>query len=67
MCVFFIDTLKLFQKALIASTAKPLTKSGSDSNVERSKKTQKSPNKPIDRAKSRERAPRELPTQVTSS
>ncbi|CAK1580520.1 unnamed protein product [Parnassius mnemosyne] len=61
------DTMELFQKALIASTAKPLTKSGSDSNVERSKKTQKSPNKPIDRAKSRERTPRELPTQVTSS
>ncbi|CAH2048775.1 unnamed protein product, partial [Iphiclides podalirius] len=61
------DTMELFQKALIASTAKPVAKSGSDTAVERSKKTQKSPNKPIDRAKSRERAPRELPTQLMSS
>lgn len=46
-------TMELFQKALIASTDKPASKSGSDSTVERSKKVQKTPSKPIDRAKSR--------------
>ncbi|CAG9786895.1 unnamed protein product [Diatraea saccharalis] len=61
------DTMELFQKALIASTGKPVTKSMSDTTVERAKKPQKSPTKPIDRAKSRERTPRELPTQMMSS
>ncbi|CAH2980700.1 unnamed protein product [Chilo suppressalis] len=61
------DTMELFQKALITSTAKPITKASSDTTVERPKKPQKSPTKPIDRAKSRERAPRELPTQMVSS
>ncbi|XP_061716402.1 tRNA endonuclease ANKZF1-like [Cydia pomonella] len=60
------DTMELFQKALIASTTKLPAKTGSDTSVER-KKPQKSPNKPIDRAKSRERAPRPLPTQIMSS
>ncbi|XP_064072784.1 tRNA endonuclease ANKZF1-like [Vanessa tameamea] len=58
------DTMELFQKALIASTSKTTTKSSSDTTVDRSKKT---PSKPIDRAKSRERTPRELPTQLLSS
>ncbi|XP_068633180.1 tRNA endonuclease ANKZF1-like [Battus philenor] len=61
------DTMELFQKALIASTAKPVNKSGSDTAADRNKKAQKSPSKPIDRAKSRERTPRELPTQMISS
>ncbi|XP_050684999.1 ankyrin repeat and zinc finger domain-containing protein 1-like isoform X2 [Leptidea sinapis] len=61
------ENLELFQKALIAASAKPTTKTGSDINAERSKKTQKSPGKPIDRAKSRERTPRELPMQMISS
>ncbi|VVD01433.1 unnamed protein product [Leptidea sinapis] len=61
------ENLELFQKALIAASAKPTTKTGSDTNAERSKKTQKSPGKPIDRAKSRERTPRELPMQMISS
>ncbi|CAH0715347.1 unnamed protein product, partial [Brenthis ino] len=61
------DTMELFQRALIASTSKSTTKTNSDTSVERSKKSQKSPNKPIDRAKSRERAPRELPTAILSS
>lgn len=58
------DTMELFQKALIASVGVKTT--SSDPNVER-KKPQKSPNKPVDRAKSRERVPRELPTQLMSS
>ncbi|XP_045448016.1 ankyrin repeat and zinc finger domain-containing protein 1-like [Melitaea cinxia] len=61
------DTMELFQKALIASTSKAPTKNISDSSVDRTKKTQKSVNKQIDRAKSRERPPRELPTQLISS
>nr|XP_032517484.1 ankyrin repeat and zinc finger domain-containing protein 1-like isoform X2 [Danaus plexippus plexippus] len=60
------DTMELFQKALIASTSKGPAKVSQEANVERSKK-HRSPHKPIDRAKSRERAPRELPTQVMSS
>ncbi|XP_049873677.1 ankyrin repeat and zinc finger domain-containing protein 1-like [Pectinophora gossypiella] len=62
------DTMELFQKALIASTSnKTLLKTGSDTSVDRKRAQKSSPNKPIDRAKSRERAPRELPIQVTSS
>ncbi|XP_045509287.1 ankyrin repeat and zinc finger domain-containing protein 1-like isoform X1 [Colias croceus] len=58
------ETMELFQKALIASTVKD--GKAADPNAEK-KKTQKSPGKPIDRAKSRERTPRELPTQMLSS
>ncbi|XP_060803423.1 tRNA endonuclease ANKZF1 [Amyelois transitella] len=59
------DTMELFQKALIASTAKSTTKTvPSDTSIEKKKST---PSKPIDRAKSRERTPRELPTQIMSS
>ncbi|XP_059052048.1 tRNA endonuclease ANKZF1-like [Achroia grisella] len=58
------ETMELFQKALISSFG--VNPASSETNVER-KKTQKSPHKPIDRAKSRERAPRELPTQMVSS
>ncbi|XP_023935597.2 ankyrin repeat and zinc finger domain-containing protein 1 [Bicyclus anynana] len=61
------DSMELFQRALIASTSKTAVKTGTDSNIDRNKKTQKSPSKPIDRAKSRERPPRELPTQIVSS
>ncbi|KAJ0176463.1 hypothetical protein K1T71_007642 [Dendrolimus kikuchii] len=62
------DTMELFQKALIASTAKTTTKTSSDTTISSTKKTNKaSPHKNIDRAKSRERAPRELPTQLISS
>ncbi|KAI8437051.1 hypothetical protein MSG28_010423 [Choristoneura fumiferana] len=61
------DTMELFQKALIASTTRPPAKTNSDTSIERGKKTQKSPCKPIDRAKSRERPPRDLPTQMLSS
>ncbi|XP_045483981.1 ankyrin repeat and zinc finger domain-containing protein 1 isoform X1 [Pieris rapae] len=57
------DTMELFQKALIAASGK--TSKTPDSAV--TKKPQKSPGKPIDRAKSRERIPRELPTQMISS
>ncbi|XP_034831886.1 tRNA endonuclease ANKZF1-like [Maniola hyperantus] len=60
------ETMELFQKALIASTSRTAIKTGSET-VDRTKKTPKSPSKPIDRAKSRERAPRELPTQIVSS
>ncbi|KAI5635787.1 hypothetical protein NE865_11485 [Phthorimaea operculella] len=60
------DTMELFQKALIASTScKTVNKTGSDTSIKT--KTAKSPKQPIDRAKSRERAPRELPTQVSYS
>ncbi|XP_038220783.1 ankyrin repeat and zinc finger domain-containing protein 1-like [Zerene cesonia] len=58
------DTMELFQRALIASTVRD--GKAADPNAER-KKAQKSPGKPIDRAKSRERTPRELPTQMLSS
>ncbi|XP_026327347.1 ankyrin repeat and zinc finger domain-containing protein 1-like [Hyposmocoma kahamanoa] len=63
------DTMELFQKALITAFAnKAVTKTGSDTSIGNQKKTGKSsPNKPIDRAKSRERIPRELPTQLISS
>ncbi|XP_039752854.1 ankyrin repeat and zinc finger domain-containing protein 1-like [Pararge aegeria] len=61
------DTMELFQKALIASTSKPAAKTGSETSIDRNKKTQKGQSKPIDRAKSRERTPRELPTQIVSS
>ncbi|XP_053609912.1 tRNA endonuclease ANKZF1-like isoform X2 [Plodia interpunctella] len=59
------DTMELFQKALIASTAKSTTKAvSSDTSIEKKKST---PSKPVDRAKSRERTPRELPAQTMSS
>lgn len=62
------DSLELFQKALITSTAKPANKATLDLGNENIKKTaKKSPSKTIDRAKSRERTPRELPTQLMSS
>ncbi|XP_013145331.1 PREDICTED: ankyrin repeat and zinc finger domain-containing protein 1-like [Papilio polytes] len=57
------DSMELFQKALIASTTKPSKQSGTDE----SKKVQKSPSKTFNRAKSRERPARELPTQLISS
>ncbi|XP_041979612.1 ankyrin repeat and zinc finger domain-containing protein 1-like [Aricia agestis] len=57
------DTMELFQKALIASKGKTPVKNSSDASVER----KKPPSKQFDRAKSRERAPRELPTQILSS
>ncbi|KAJ2949295.1 hypothetical protein O0L34_g6244 [Tuta absoluta] len=60
------DTMELFQRALIASTScKTVNKTGSDTSVKA--KAAKSPKQPIDRAKSRERAPRELPTQASFS
>ncbi|KAM3965241.1 tRNA endonuclease ANKZF1 [Aphomia sociella] len=59
------ETMELFQKALISSRGVKTTTS--DTNVERKKPQKSSPSKPIDRAKSRERAPRELPTQMLSS
>ncbi|KAL4716733.1 hypothetical protein ACJJTC_004852 [Scirpophaga incertulas] len=52
------ETMELFQRALIASSGK--------TGTDEPKKQQKSPTK-LDRAKSRERAPRELPTQMLSS
>ncbi|XP_028166966.1 ankyrin repeat and zinc finger domain-containing protein 1-like, partial [Ostrinia furnacalis] len=61
------ESMELFQKALIASTARPVSKSGSDTSVQSKKPAKASPNKPVDRAKSRERTPRELPTQMLSS
>ncbi|KAG6444573.1 hypothetical protein O3G_MSEX003453 [Manduca sexta] len=62
------ESLEQFQKALISITSKSALKTGSDPSTERAKKAPKnSPNKGIDRAKSRERARRELPIQVTSS
>ncbi|KAL0838625.1 hypothetical protein ABMA28_016709 [Loxostege sticticalis] len=61
------DTMELFQKALISSTAKAVTKTSSDTSVPGKKPPKASPNKPVDRAKSRERTPRELPTQMLSS
>ncbi|XP_013170279.1 PREDICTED: ankyrin repeat and zinc finger domain-containing protein 1-like [Papilio xuthus] len=57
------DSMEIFQKALIASSTKPAKQTGSDE----SKKVQKSPSKTINRAKSRERPARELPTQLISS
>ncbi|GBP47299.1 Ankyrin repeat and zinc finger domain-containing protein 1 [Eumeta japonica] len=64
-----INTMELFQKALISSTGKPLAKTGVDNSVSDrgGRKSQKSPTKPLNRAKSREPAPRELPTQMVSS
>uniref|UniRef100_A0A2A4JGB5 VLRF1 domain-containing protein n=1 Tax=Heliothis virescens TaxID=7102 RepID=A0A2A4JGB5_HELVI len=63
------DSLQDFQKALLSlSGGKVPVKTNSDVSIaERAKKAQKPPPKVFDRAKSRERAPRELPTQVTSS
>ncbi|KAJ8722249.1 hypothetical protein PYW08_004651 [Mythimna loreyi] len=64
------DTLQDFQKALLTVTGgkTPLKTSSDISIAESAKKAQKPPPKVLhDRAKSRERAPRELPTQVTSS
>lgn len=59
------ESLQDFQKGLLALTGGKIpSKTNSDTSV---KKAQKQQAKTFDRAKSRERAPRELPTQVTSS
>ncbi|CAB3227206.1 unnamed protein product [Arctia plantaginis] len=59
------DSMESFQKALLALPSKLPPKTGSDTSIEKRKKEKKS--KVIDRAKSRERAPRELPTHPTQA